>query len=70
MLRNDLHTFSSKIKIFPLVTLWIDILSHKLQFSLLLLKRGSKTLYVQEQEGKAYASAIPTSPEDTCMRSV
>lgn len=69
ILRNVLHTFSSKIKIFTLVTLWTDNkVSHKWQFSLLLLKRHGKTLYVQQQEGKVYV--LPASPEGTCMRSM
>lgn len=54
---------------FTMVTLWTDNkMSHKWQFSLLLLKRGGKTLYVQQQEGKVYV--LPTSPGGTCMRTV
>lgn len=72
-LRNDQHTFSSKIKIFLSVTLWTDnkiFCSLNCSLLLLLLSRDGKTFCVQKPEGIAYASVLPTSPRDVCIRSV
>lgn len=72
MLRRDLHTFPSKIKIFHLVTSWTDnkiFCPINCSFHCYFSKEVLKFYMYRNRKAKCVPLLL-TSQEDTCMRSV